>query len=109
MPRGIVTNWRDVTDRWRAEEELRRSEKQYRLLFQDNPNPMWVFDLETLAFLEVNESAIQHYGYSREEFLAMKMSDLRRLEKERPCQRAALSDAGSGHIWRHRRKDGSIH
>ena len=70
-----------MTDRWRAEEELRRSEKQYRLLFQDNPNPMWVFDLETLAFLEVNESAIQHYGYSREEFLAMKMSDIRPTEK----------------------------
>ncbi|HXR47118.1 MAG TPA: PAS domain S-box protein [Candidatus Limnocylindrales bacterium] len=105
---GIVTNWRDVTDRWRAEEELRRSEKQYRLLFQDNPNPMWVFDLETLAFLEVNKSAIQHYGYSPEEFLAMKMSDLRRIEKEEPSQKAALGDAGSGHIWRHRRKDGSF-
>ena len=68
---GIVINCRDVTDRWRAEEEVRSSEKQYRLLFQGNPNPMWVFDLETLAFLEVNEAATQHYGYSREEFLAM--------------------------------------
>ena len=56
---GIVINSRDVTDRWRAEEDLRNSEKQYRLLFQGNPNPMWVFDLETLAFLEVNEAAIQ--------------------------------------------------
>jgi PAS domain-containing protein len=45
-----VVNCRDVTDRWRAEEELRDSEKQYRLLFHNNPNPMWVFDLETLAF-----------------------------------------------------------
>jgi PAS domain S-box-containing protein len=105
---GIVTNWRDVTDRWRAEEELRRSEKQYRLLFQDNPNPMWVFDLETLAFLEVNKSAMQHYGYSREEFLAMKMSDLRRVEKGDPSKEAALGDAGSGQIWRHRRKDGTV-
>ena len=47
-----------------AEEDLRRSEKQYRLLFQGNPHPMWVFDLETLAILEVNEAAMQHYGYS---------------------------------------------
>ncbi|MEI9962240.1 MAG: PAS domain-containing protein [Limisphaerales bacterium] len=42
---------------------------------------MWVFDLETLAFLEVNESAIQHYGYSREEFLAMTIRDIRPPEK----------------------------
>ncbi|MGA9780330.1 MAG: PAS domain S-box protein [Verrucomicrobiia bacterium] len=104
---GIVTNWRDMTDRWRAEEELRRSEKQYRLLFQDNPNPMWVFDLETLAFLEVNKSAIQHYGYSHEEFLAMKMSDLCRVEGDQ-SKDATLGDAGSGHIWRHRRKDGAF-
>ncbi len=105
---GIVTNWRDVTDRWRAEEELRRSEKQYRLLFQDNPNPMWVFDLETLAFLEVNKSAIQHYGYAQEEFLAMKMSDLRRVEKGDSSKDTALGDAGSGHLWKHRRKDGTF-
>ena len=105
---GLVTNWRDVTDRWRAEEELRRSEKQYRLLFQDNPNPMWVFDLETLAFLEVNESAVQHYGHSREEFLAMKMSDLRPVEKDGYPKGVALSDAESGRIWKHRRKDGAF-
>src|SRR5580704_4496123 len=60
-----------------AEEELRRSEKQYRLLFEGNPHPMWVFDLETLAILEVNEAATQHYGYSREEFLRMMLGDLR--------------------------------
>jgi PAS domain S-box-containing protein len=105
---GLVTNWRDVTDRWRAEEELRRSEKQYRLLFQDNPNPMWVFDLETLAFLEVNESAILHYGYSREEFLAMKMSDLRLLEGGSHPTGVHLTDAESGRVWKHRRKDGAF-
>ena len=105
---GLVTNWRDVTDRWRAEEELRRSEKQYRLLFQDNPNSMWVFDLETLAFLEVNESAIQHYGYSREEFLAMKMSDLRAVEKGGHPQEVIRSDTESGRIWKHRRKNGTF-
>ena len=105
---GLVTNWRDVTDRWRAEEELRRSEKQYRLLFQDNPNPMWVFDLETLAFLEVNESAILHYGYSREEFLAMKMSDLRLVEGGSHPTGVHLTDAESGRVWKHRRKDGAF-
>ncbi len=105
---GLVTNWRDITDRWRAEEELRRSEKQYRLLFQDNPNPMWVFDLETLAFLEVNESAIQHYGYSRDEFLGMKMSDLRQPDKGGNARGVPISDTESGRIWKHRCKDGTI-
>ena len=106
--RGLVTNWRDVTDRWRVEEELRNSERQYRLLFQDNPNPMWVFDLETLEFLEVNESAIQHYGYSREEFLAIKMSDLRQMEKNVRWEDAALTNSKHGRIWKHRRKDGTL-
>jgi PAS domain S-box-containing protein len=106
--RGLVTNWLDVTDRWRVEEELRNSERQYRLLFQDNPNPMWVFDLETLEFLEVNESAIQHYGYSREEFLAMKMSDLRQMEKNVHWEDAASNNSKHGRIWKHRRKDGAL-
>src|SRR5580692_11132253 len=60
-----------------AEEEMRRSEKQYRLLFQGNPHPMWVFDLETLKLLEVNEASVQHYGFSRDEFLTMTLGDLR--------------------------------
>ena len=74
---GIVVNSRDVSDRRKAEAELRESEKQYRLIFDGNPTPMWVFDHETLAFLEVNDAAVQHYGYSREEFLGMKLGDLR--------------------------------
>src|SRR5476651_214411 len=67
----------------KAEADLRASEKQYRLLFQDNPNPMWVFDLESLAFLEVNAAAIEHYGYSRKEFLRMKLADIRPPEKNK--------------------------
>jgi len=47
---GLVADCRDVTDHWHAAEELRNSERQYRLLFHGNPNPMWVFDLETQAF-----------------------------------------------------------
>jgi len=105
---GIVFNSRDVTDRWRAEEDVRSSEKQYRLLFQGNPNPMWVFDLETLAFLEVNEAATSHYGYSREEFLAMTIADVRAPEKDDAHKNIALNAADRSHVWRHRRKDGSL-
>src|SRR5262249_6136861 len=65
------------TDFLEAKEGLRQSEEQYRLIFDGNPTPMWVFDQETLQFLEVNDAALQHYGYSREEFLQMTLGDLR--------------------------------
>jgi len=105
---GVVASCRDVSDRWRVEEKLRDSERQYRLLFHSNPNPVWVFDLETQAFLEVNEAAIQHYGYSREEFLAMTISDIRPPEKDRLHEPAIPDAVGPGLVWRHRRKDGSF-
>jgi PAS domain S-box-containing protein len=90
-----------------AEDELRQSEEKYRLLFDGNPNPMWVFDLETLKFLEVNEATIQHYGYSREEFLAMTIMDLRPPEKN-PQPKVAVGSTGGSLVWRHRRKDGHL-
>ena len=105
---GLVADCRDVTDRWRAEEELRNSEEQYRLLFHGNPNLMWVFDLETLAFLEVNEAAIQHYGYSREEFLTKTLMDIRLTEKDGQPKTFSLDTADRSIVWRHRRKDGSL-
>jgi PAS domain S-box-containing protein len=105
---GIVANCRDVTDRWRAEEELRDSERQYRLLFHSNPNPVWVFDLETQEFLEVNEAAIQHYGYSRKEFLAMTILDLRPPGTDHLHQTPISDAASQGLIWRQRCKDGSL-
>ncbi len=70
-PVGVQGSARDITVRKRDEESLRRSEEQYRVLFDRNPQPMWVYDLKTLAFLAVNDAAVRHYGYSRECFLAM--------------------------------------
>ncbi len=105
---GVVADWRDVTDRWRAEEELRDSERQYRLLFHGNPNPMWVFDLETQSFLEVNDAALQHYGYTREEFLRMTIADLRPPEQNDGTPVAETETFARDVIWRHRRKDGRL-
>jgi len=83
----------------------------YRRLFEASPHPMWVYDLETLRFLAVNDAAVARYGWSREEFLAMTLRDIRpaadleALERHLATAAAGLDLAG---VWRHRRKDGSL-
>ena len=96
----------------RAEAALRESEARYRSLFAANPHPMWFFDTQTLAFLEVNDAAVAHYGFQRAEFLAMTIADIRPPE-DVPRLREAVGRVGEGAIdragaWRHRKKDGSI-
>jgi len=98
-------------ERQRAELALQQSEKQYRLLFEDNPHPMWVCDAETLRFLAVNQAAVANYGFSREEFLGMTIKDITPAE-DIPAllQKLALDHAGVDRAgdWRHRRKDGTV-
>jgi PAS domain S-box-containing protein len=67
----------DITETSIANELLKDSEEKYRYMYANNPQPMFIYDLETLAFLEVNNAAINHYGYSREEFLTMSLMDIR--------------------------------
>ena len=102
---------RDVSERQAMEAALRQREENYRLLFASNPSPMWVYDRETLAFLEVNEAAVKHYGYSREEFLAMTICDIRPSE-DVPSLLKSVAQVTKGldraGVWRHRKKDGSI-
>ncbi|HEU5460626.1 MAG TPA: PAS domain S-box protein, partial [Pyrinomonadaceae bacterium] len=100
----------DVTVATRIEEALRKSEAQYRLLFESNPQPMWVYDLATLRFLAVNDAAVRHYGYSRTEFLDMTIKDIRPPEDVKLLV-DHLGARGSGPDyageWRHRKKDGT--
>jgi hypothetical protein len=94
--------------RRRAEEELRAAEARYGELFERSPLPMWVFDRTTLAFLAVNAAAVQHYGYSREEFARMTLADIRPAE-EVPAMREAAAGGPENHrLWRHLRRDGSV-
>ncbi|HEY6181109.1 MAG TPA: PAS domain S-box protein, partial [Terriglobales bacterium] len=101
----------DADKRKRVEETLRESEVQYRLLFESNPVPMWVFDRKTLRFLKVNEAAVRHYQYSREEFLAMTIDQIRPKD-DVPALLRALEQSVHGlqepSRWRHLTKSGEM-
>ena len=112
VPQRIVGVAADVTEQRQAEEALRASEAQYRLLFDAHPSPMWVYDLETLKFRAVNTAAEQHYGFSRSDFLSMTIKDIHPAD-DIPRLLEVLASGGVGakrmpDTWRHRRKDGSI-
>ena len=89
---------------------LKRREASFRLLFDNNPMPMWVFDAETTGFLSVNDAAVQHYGYSRETFLRMKLQEIWP-QDEWVTHTQALQQIGetyhSSRNWRHLKADGS--
>jgi PAS domain S-box-containing protein len=94
-------------------EQLLKSEQKYRHLFESNPMPMWIIDLSTFRFLDVNEAAIVHYGYSHQEFLSMTALDIRPEEEVELFKQADHTAAITPNQyrrgqWRHRKKDGSV-
>jgi PAS domain S-box-containing protein len=101
----------DITERQRTVEALRDSEQRYRYLFQSNPHPMAVYDVETLAILAVNDATVEHYGYSRDEFLRMSITELS-VSEQVPAVMRRVVELGQqlnlGEQWRHRRRDGSV-
>ena len=92
---------------------LEESEKKYSDLFQLSPQPMWVYDLETLSFLRVNYAAVKHYGYTEEEFLSMSVKDIRPIQ-DIPLIEEAIAmikkhdQYYSIGIFRHTKKNGEI-
>lgn len=106
--RGVA---RDVTERKNFEEALRDSEERYRLLFESTPQPIWVYNENTLRFVAVNEAATRTYGYTREQFLSMTVNDLRPREDIPALLIKNAADQNELVIsspWRHQTRDNRI-
>src|SRR5439155_26424609 len=111
LRRHVSTLDRTIAGLERAEAAVRESEEKYRFLFESNPEPMFVFDRETLRILAVNAAATRKYGYARTEFLSISALDIRP-EEDIPAflrQIATVSDDAQSNVaCRHRKQDGTV-
>jgi PAS domain S-box-containing protein len=108
--RLMATVKHELADRLSKEQKALVSERNYRQLFESHPQPMWLYDVHTLRFLKVNDAAVDRYGYSREEFLAMTIKDIRPpqdLPKFLELVGAPQPHYDKTGPWRHLLKDGS--
>jgi PAS domain S-box-containing protein len=110
---GLTIFYHDITERRVIKDRLITSEEKYRTLFFKSPAPMWLYDLENLSFIDVNDAAVNHYGYTRDEFLSMTIKDIRPSEEvdlllQDIAQVKIVSDKSRHGKWRHLKKCGEI-
>ena len=106
----MVGTLNNITERVETERQLRGSEEKYRYLFENNPQPMWIYDPDTLKFVEVNKAAVHHYGYSEEEFMNMTLLDIRPKGDAEALKENVKQNKGTtsySEEWVHLTKDGS--
>ena len=108
--RGTVVMHTEITARHLADEALKLSELQHRSLFEKHPQPMWIVDRRTESILAVNDAAVSRYGYSREEFLGLKIGSIQPLEGGSAIPESREGMLGdSAVVRRHRSRDGQLH
>jgi PAS domain S-box-containing protein len=111
-PKSIMGVLSDISLRKNSESHLTDTKNIYSYLFIDNPNPLWIYSKQTLRFLAVNNAAIANYGYTKDEFLSMTISDIRPEEDvpELINHVDVVKDTYSNprRYWRHTRKNGEI-
>src|ERR1700674_4906481 len=108
--RLMATVKTELVERLNSEQEAIVSERNYRTLFEGHPQPMWLYDVDTLAFLEVNDSACDRYGYTRQEFMTMTICDIQQpqdVPKFLELQAMPMPTLDRTGPWRHLLKDGS--
>jgi len=109
---GVHVIAKDITERKNSEQQLKLEQKKYRDLFNFSPIPQWVYDLETLRFLDVNNAAVKHYCYTREEFLEMTIKDIRPAADIESLEANLDQDIKPGvsnqNLVRHLKKNGTL-
>ncbi len=108
---GIIGISSDVTERNRIQESLLLSERNYRLLFEENPVPLWMTDAVTFNFIDINPSAVAQYGYTKEEFICMNSEDIKVPEERYQIQKLKEKDNKQKlfeEVVRHIKKNGDI-
>ena len=107
----LIVTERDISKRKEIEANLVSSERKYKNLFDNNPLPMWIYCVENLKFIEVNNAAVEHYGYSVNEFLSMTLVDIQPENTSfnfvNQIKDIHEQQTNSG-IWQHVKKDGSL-
>lgn len=109
---GLSIYFKDITERKHGEEQLQREKEKYLGLFNLSPLPQWVFDAETLRFLDVNNAAVKHYGYSKEEFLNMVLKDIKPAQDVEGMKKILNHTISTGifnqRMVRHQKKTGEL-